>query len=272
MRDSFKSILIPVDFSINTEVAVKKTLEITGSDSATVHLLHVNTVKNRNENPEQKKIEKMLGEWKKSIEETMSSSIVESEIVFSNSVQQSIIERAIEWQTDLIVIGQKSNHYWFPFLNTVIPVDVAEQTGNAVLTVKPGALHNKIRTLVMPVSHNVPSHKMDAIAALCKKFKLKIHLVTFMENNNSPSEFSAFSLLKVYQWLKDSMHCPVEYAVLHGYNKARALLDYSKKVDADILLVNTNSETKIGAFNRHISNVLPPASRMQVLTIQTEIN
>jgi hypothetical protein len=63
------------------------------------------------------------------------------------------------------------------------------------------------------------------------------------------------------------MHCTIECAVLKGYNKARAILDYAKRIDADMLLVNTKSETKIGSFNRHISNVLPAASRMQVLTL-----
>ena len=41
MYASFKTILIPVDFSVNTNVAVKKTLEIIGSDEATVYLLHI---------------------------------------------------------------------------------------------------------------------------------------------------------------------------------------------------------------------------------------
>jgi nucleotide-binding universal stress UspA family protein len=265
MRDSFKTILIPVDFSINTEVAIKKTLEIIGPGQSTVYLLHVNNTKSVT--PGQDVEEKMLEHWKQNIENSDPLVSVVNHIIWNSPVPHAIVSMAKKWGADLIVIGQKSNHSWFPFLNTVVPTDIAEQTGVAVLTVKPGALHCKIRTLVMPITGNVPPHKMEAILALSRKFKLKIHLITFTEDEKSISEVSKLEVLKVYQWIQDTMHCTIECAVLKGYNKAKAILDYAKRIDADMLLVNTKSETKIGSFNRHISNVLPAASRMQVLTL-----
>lgn len=270
MRDSFRTILVPVDFSINTEVAVKKTLEIISSGESLVYLLHVSSTKSGAQALGME--EKMLEHWKHNIENADPMVTVRTHIVWKSPVPHAIVSMAKKWEADLIVIGQKSNHSWFPFLNTVVPTAIAEQTGIAVLTAKPGALHCKIRTLVMPVVNSVPRHKMEAILALSRKFKLKVHLVTFTEGDDSPSEVSKLEVLKVYQWVKDTMHCTVECAVLKGFNKAKAILNYATKIDADILLVNTNSETKIGGFNRHISNMLPPASRMQVLAIQTNIN
>ena len=41
MQSGFKTILIPVDFTINTEIAVKKALEVADINEATIHLLHV---------------------------------------------------------------------------------------------------------------------------------------------------------------------------------------------------------------------------------------
>ena len=40
MGYSFKTILVPVDFSVNTEVAVKKAL-VLADETTTIHLLHV---------------------------------------------------------------------------------------------------------------------------------------------------------------------------------------------------------------------------------------
>jgi nucleotide-binding universal stress UspA family protein len=274
MRDSFKTILIPVDFSINTEVAIKKALDIIGCDEATIYLLHICPAKSLAQagDFEKQKEEQLLDGLKETIENSHEGITVNTRIECNDSVQEAIVKAAKAWVVDLIIVGQKSTHSWFPFLNTVMPVDLAERSGIAVLTVKPGALHCKIRTLVMPVVDDVSKQKVEAVLALSKNFKLKIHLVTFAEGNRAPSEFSKLALLKAFQWLKDTMHCTVEYAVLKGYNKAKAILDYSKKIDADILLVHTNSETKIGSFNRHISNVLPAASRMQVLTMQSDFN
>jgi hypothetical protein len=108
---------------------------------------------------------------------------------------------------------------------------------------------------------------MEAIAALCKINRLKVHLVSFMTGENVPVQFSSSALLKLYQWLKDTLHCQVEYTVLHNDNKARAVLLYAEKVNADMLLVNPVSETRIGWMNRHISDVLSPDSKVQVLTV-----
>jgi hypothetical protein len=101
---------------------------------------------------------------------------------------------------------------------------------------------------------------------------LSVHLVTFVDEKNAPSEFSASSLLQVFQWLKAKLHCPVEYAVVHGANKAKAILQYAEKKDADILLVYPKKETQLSWWNQHIPDVLPPNSKVQVLALQPDVH
>jgi hypothetical protein len=113
---------------------------------------------------------------------------------------------------------------------------------------------------------------MNTLVLLCKKTRLNIHLVTFVDEKNTPSEFSASTLLQVYQWLKTKLHCPVEYAVVHGSNKAKAILQYAKKNNADILLVYPKKETQLNWWNRHISDVLPADSKVQILAVEPAIN
>jgi nucleotide-binding universal stress UspA family protein len=280
MSFSFKTILVPVDFSINTEVAVQKAMEIADADGATIHLLHIHNYTQNNfkisgcqydEKPvvwvDAQKARQLLLNVKKRITQALPLLKVQQWLLPESSVQHSIEKMAEQLKADVIVIGKKSNHSWFPFLNTIIPSELAEATGRAVLTVKPGSLHNTVRTLVVPVSNNIPKQKMDALLALSKKTRIKVHLVTFISGDHVPTNFSASALLQVYQWLKNSMHCPVEYAVLHGNNKAKAMLAYAERTNADMLLVNPTSETKIGWMNKHISDVLSPDSKVQVLTV-----
>ena len=280
MHFSFKTILVPVDFSINTEVAINKALEVADKEGATIHLMHVlrdtlswpplQNNKKLHEPVTKTAVpstEQMIAEWKSTIQETNPHLRVCCWTLPPSSIQQSIEKKAEKLKADLIVIGKKNNHSWFPFLNTVLSGDLAKTTGCAVLTVKPGSLHNKIKTLVVPVSEDLPRHKMEAMAALCKMKRLKVHLISFMNEDNVPVQVSSSALLKVYQWLKDTLHCQVEYTVLDTDHKARALLLYAEKVHADMLLVNPVSETRIGWMNRHISDVLSPRSRVQVLTI-----
>jgi nucleotide-binding universal stress UspA family protein len=278
MSFAFNTILIPVDFSVNTEVAVKKAIELADTN-VNIHLVHVlnesgnsNIVRKTagNEYVIPVIANSMLQQWKNSIGETLPSSMVYTWLLPPASVQEAIRIKAKEIDADLIVIGKRSSHNWFPFLNTVLPGALAETTNAAVLTVKPGSLYNKIRTVIVPVNEEIPEHKIDVIATLCKKQKIKVHLVTFLNDSGSRQTFSASQLLKAYQWLRNVLHCQVEYSVLQGYNKAKALLAYAEKIDADILLLNPKSETKIGWPNRHISDALPSESKVQVLMVQPD--
>jgi nucleotide-binding universal stress UspA family protein len=276
MDQSFKTILVPVDFSINTEVAVRKALEVVDKFRGNIHLMHVTpqmksnliTVVKKSYRDEPKlPAEQLLLEWKRTIVDSIPTINVGISLEHHSSIQMSIEKKALQLKADLVVVGKKSNHFWLPFLNTVLPNELCEVTGSAVLTVKPGSLHNKIRTLVVPITTEVPRSKMDAIAALSRKTSLKVYLVTFSNENNIPADFSASALLKVYQWLKESIHCQVEYSVLHGSNKAKALMLFAEKINADALLLDTSSETKVGWMNRHISDILEPGSKVQVLAL-----
>ena len=272
MPFSFKTILVPVDFSINSEVATNKALEVIDEGSADLHLVHVRnnsflgTPKKRSQISEDQ-ADRFMNQWKQTIEEDFSSIKVHTWQLKGDRVQKAIGNKAKDLGADLIVVGKNSNHTWFPFLNTIVPGELAGQTGVAVLTVKPGSLHNKLRTMVVPVTDHLSENKTEIIAALTRKYKMKVHLVTFSTGFAASQEMSALSFLQVYQWLKNTLHCPVEYSVLHGANRARCLLKYSEKINADILLVHLENETKIGWPNTHISDVLPTHSKMQVLTI-----
>ena len=273
----FKNILIPVDLSINTEVAIKKAIDL-ADEGTYLHLLHVqsygltamaqrfliksNAVGNR------EIITQKIDQWKTSIEECTEGITVHTWISIRDSVQKAIEEKAREIDADLVVIAKNSHHSWLPFLNTVLPNRLATTTGAAVLTVKTGAIYSKIKTVIVPITNRTAKHKMEAISVICKKFRVKIYLVTFMNEEPEVDDHNASALLQVYQWLKTSIHCPVEYAVLQGHNKAKAILAYAEKINADILLVHPETETKIGWLNKQISDVLPPASKMQVLAIQ----
>jgi len=269
MLQSFKNILVPVDFTLNTEVAINKTLELVDYEGATIHLLHVcrpsgySFKKNGYDDSAIK-----MNQWKESIEDYNSDITVQCWISEEGSVQKNIKEKAERIGADLIVIGQTSSHHWLPVLKKVLPMQIGESTGIPVLTVKPGALHNKMKTVVVPIADDLPNIKMNALEALSKKGKLNIHLITLVDDSHQPSDFSASALLQVYQWLKLKLHCPVEYSVVHhGNNRAKAILQYAEKTNADILLVHPEKETRIGWGNRHICDVIPSASKVQVLAV-----
>ena len=280
MNTSFRSILIPVDLSINTEIAVKKGLEL--ADNGTIiHLLHVQSHNltgfsgmtrqfqdSVNSSTGEKEITHCLEQWKSSIEDCDKDIKVFLSLTKRGSIQQAIEKKAIAAGADLIIIGKNSHHSWFPFLNTVISSRLVQNTGIPVLTVKPGSFHNKTRKVVVPILTQTAGQKMEIILTICQKFRVQIYLVTFFGSRDEPLDYYASSLLQAYKWLKTSIGCPVDYAVLQGRNKAKAILNYAEKINADILLLYPETETKIGWMNQQISDVLPASTKVEVLTVR----
>ncbi len=276
MADSFKNILIPVDFSINTEVAVKKALEM-ADKNANLHLLHIKQChllklrgllgKKTGIERNHTSIEKKLEEWKWTIEESNENIKVNIWVFDGGTVQDGIEKKALQLAADLIVLGKNAHHPWFPFLNTVVPNQIASLTGIPVLTVKPGCMHNKIRKIVLPIAYTPIFEKLEVISMLCKKYQVKIYLVTFKVESREASEQNISSLLKVYQLLKTLVNCEVEYGVLNGSNMARAILDFALQINADILLVESRTETRTNWWSGHISDLLPYKSKIGVLSV-----
>lgn len=274
VKNRFSNILIPVDLSISTDVAVKKGVDLSG-DGTVIHLLYVESIPISTVSPAAYKYvltphelnhqaaEERLMQWKHAIEE-VGNVLVKTHTVHG-SIQHAIEDMAVKLKADLIIIGKKSHHSWFPFLNTVIPSRVARTTNVPVLTVKPGALYSEIKKVVVPISVSSLNEKEELLIALSKKFRIRIYLVAFTGEDDF--NVCAQSLLQLYQRLKTSTACPVDYYVLQGKNKAKAVLDYAERINADILLVEPETETRIGWLNKHISDVLSPRSKMQVLAV-----
>ena len=281
MSFSFKKILIPADLSVNTGVAVQKGLALADAQT-TIHLLHVsgrNTRYGFNVAERNQGVHDGAGTgdplarleyWKKYIEARAPHVPVQSSISYGAAVQKAIEQKAKEIDADLVVIAKKSKHSLFPFLNTVVPGRIVLQTGIAVLTVKPGCMEHNIKTVIVPVNGPVATQKLNAITAICSRYRVRVYLVTFTKNGKAPSECNASSLLAVYQWLRVHLQCPVAYAVLQGSNKALALMKYANHIHADILLVHPEKETRVGWRNTQISDVLPPASKVQVLAVRKQ--
>jgi hypothetical protein len=280
----FNTILIPVDFSINTEVAVKKCLEIIEPVDSRIIMLHAETKKagwrlQRFKNPLRadcfplkyyfNEKQRKLFEWRSAIEESLPGVRVEAKIVKASNVGTAIVEESIQAKPDVIIIGKNCRHSNFPFLNTVSSNEIAKATGVPVLTVKPGSIYNRVKSVVVPIGSSVPRRKVELIIALRKRFRISVHLVTLLRSRQNANDFSGYALLDTYRFLRDVANCPLDHEVLHGDNIARSSLKYAEQIKADMLLVDPEKETRLTSFpGKYISDELMPDSRLQILTVQ----
>lgn len=275
MQINFKTILIPADFTINTDLALEKALAFVHPGSE-IHLLHVaRKVKGYNHifsfsyfdkhpvTPEEAR--KRLEELVSQIALKHQHITVHAALRAGGNVEQAIRDKSKEIKADLVIIGKSSEH-WLPFFNTVLCGRLAKNTGIPVLTVKPGAINQEIRTVVIPVEKQFSQSKISGLVGLIKKTRIQICLLAFAEKKDRPDQLPA-PLLNSYRFFKKNAFDEVSFNIIRENNKGRAVLNFCKSVNADLLIVNPDSETGIGWFNEHISDAIPAASKTQILAV-----
>ncbi|HEX6846465.1 MAG TPA: universal stress protein [Chitinophagaceae bacterium] len=281
MSSFFKSILIPVDFTANTEVAVKQAIELACTNGSTIHLLHVTKPRalwrviriinlfrsSPNKYYYPKKVKSKLQEWKFAIEESVSDCKVKTYVKEGN-VCAKIRDAANEIKPQLIIIGKSNSDKHYSLLKSVCPNKLAKSTGYPVLTVMKNTLHSKIKIIVVPVRSFIPHRKIDLVTELAKKYRAAIHLVT-IPDKIVIDESKKSSFLETFRILKNSLTSPIEHHIMEGHNLPKAILEYAECVGADLILVNPGTETKISNLTgKHINDLLTESSKLRVLSIE----
>lgn len=260
----FNTVLVPVDFSTNTDIAVKKALWLTGNEKAIIHLLHItsgsgsltawNAVK---------RLEYLACR----IREEYTGVQVKTHVHKGYLVQRGIIGLAKELTPDLIIIGKKDEATWWRTLWGVSPRTVARKTNCPVLTIKAGSTNDRVKVIVIPISDGIAERKLEWGIMLAQKYKAQIHLLALMEGKGEGEMPGVF--LRAYHYLRDSLRLPIEFATSKLHHPAKAAMKYAKMVKADLILVNPETESWIGGLRRcrHISDLFGKDSGIQVLEV-----
>jgi len=271
MAIAFNKILIPVDFSLNTEIALKKAAGLVGHDEAILHLLHV--LKPGNRSKQQFKlwtVEKEMEQLKDTIRSQHPSIKVKSHVLRGRSVQRLILDCAAMLKPDLIIIGkQNSRRRWsiFPHLE---PDKIAKKSNCPVLTVKPGSLESRTKVILITIRDFLPERKLEWGVLLAKRYKAQIHLLA-LQDTPEPKEWALPQVfLKAYHHLREHLHHPIEYSASGRHSAAKAALNYAELIMADMILVNPETESGVSGFTgwRHISDLVGKDSKIQVLDVE----
>jgi nucleotide-binding universal stress UspA family protein len=271
MAISFNNILIPVDFSLNTEIAVKKAASLAGGKDTILHLLHVLR-------PGKKAVyqfrlwtvEKELEELKDKIKLNHPVLRVRIHILRGRSAQRPIIECAEMLKPDLIIIGKQNNrrHWWVS--PRISPDTIAKKSNCPVLTVKPGSAECRTRVIVIPIRDFLPERKLEWAVLLAKRYKAQIHLLAIHDRPEPRDWALPQAFLKAYHHLREHLHHPIEYSTIGLQNPVKAALNYAELIMADMILVNPETESGVSGFAgwRHLSDLVGKDSKLQILDVE----
>ena len=271
MAIAFNKVLIPVDFSLNTEIAVKRAVGLIGGNGAILHLLHV--VRPGEGSVHSFKVwavTRELEKWVEQIRSMQGAIRVKTHILKGRSVQRMIIECAGMVKPDLIIIGKQNTRQHWPFFPGVSPARIAKKSNFPVLTVKPGSAGSRTKVIVIPVRDFLPERKLEWAVLLAKHYKAQIHLLAIQDHPEAKEWALPQVFLKAYHHLREQLQHPIEYASSGRLSPAKATLNYAELIMADMILVNPESESGIPGFagSRHISDLLGRDSKIQVLDVE----
>ncbi len=281
MNVAFNTILVPVDFTINTEIAIKKAMELIAPQDGVVHLFNVipsmspllgaDPLLPGNawvEKANTHFADRHLSQWSQTITESYPGVHVSIHLKKAGKVQPAITQLAKKLRPELIIIGKHNYHNWFPFLNTLKPAVLAGDTGCPVLTAKLGSLHNKIKSIVYPVQTVVPDKSLEMLITLARKYRARIYLL-LPENRSSPvSEPLYNSFIETYRQLKATVNTPIEHATVPGHNLAKAALQFAQSMKADLLLINPKPNGKQSVLRSHpVNDFVKGNSKLEVLAL-----
>ena len=271
MPATFDKILIPVDFSLNTEIALNKAIGLAGAEETTIHLLHVTRPGKKAVNQFRNwVVERDLQQLKFTLQQENATLRVRTHVMKGFSIQKTIIECAAMINPDLIIIAkQNSKRRWWAFTSLISPNKVAQKSHCPVLTAKPGSMDSLTKVIVLPIRNFLPERKLEWAVLLARKYKAQVHLLAIQQHEPDDGPLSQ-AFLKAYHHLREKLHHPIEYSAAVRHNAARAALNYAELIMADMILVNPETESGISGFTgtRHISDMLNRDSKIQVLDVE----
>lgn len=278
---SIKKILVPIDFSKTSEIAMDEAIAMAKKLKAEISLIHVVDFSGYYFSvvPEaqiilptlldlQKNISKKLEKIKATIKKKKGITVQVN--VSNGEVHSEIIDFSKKKKMDLIIMG---THGTSGFKEVFIGSNaqrVVTLSEIPVLTLQKKIEKSKINNILIPIDNSIHSReKINTAMFIAGAYKSKIHIVGLPDTRDK-EERSKFKI-KLESLEKIAKKQKVAYTtkIVRGESLAKAAMNYATKNKCDLIVINTGHESKVsglflGAFAQQIVN----HSKKPVLSIR----
>jgi nucleotide-binding universal stress UspA family protein len=264
MYKLFNNILVPV--TSQCPIAVEKAVHLSNQFNCDVHLLNVTARKFWwPRKAEEKKLQ--LHELREKYAHALPKGSLMHTSFGEGNLENALATYVGLNRIDLILTHTK--HSRFSAFDLGLNINkIAARTGCPVLSLQAGPPPERIRNIVLPVGTYLPLRKVMLAIYMAKDVNAAIHLISLSGNNSISEAKSHVYLEKTYQLLRQNTNLPIKCKTMIGENLADTTLEYARRVEADLILVNPGSESLLsGPMNRMFSKFLFNRSSIPVLTV-----
>lgn len=275
-------ILIPVDFSDTSLLAIKHGAYIGHSTRAGVYLLHVVSAQYVSQNmflPSvaldqsliERKATERLTELGAEVSEEWGVTVQIIVRVGSPSVEISKVAKDIG--ASIIVMG---THGYSPLENLVIgstALKVITKSHCPTMAMSGEAVHKGYNTIVLPIDNTVNSRqKVHFSIEFAKKFDATLHALGLLSNAEGLDRPAMEVILHQIETLAKEKGAKYSFEILeHVSNRANATVQYVEKIGGDLIVIMTDQDAELsGFFLGPYSQQVIHLSKVPVITIKPE--
>jgi len=272
MQKIFNNILLPVSLDGHCNPVIEEAVEFSNHLRANLHLIltsesTLSFLKNAFHDREEYEME--LKSTLKQLHDNTSHKMIKGLTLFTSygigDIHKLISDYAFDHNIDLICLSYKKNPIAI-FSNELNASSLAERSNCPVLSLKAFPFEFGNKNIVLPIGQSLPVNKLRVVSYLGRNFSSTIHLVACKAPGKTPEEFTYLG--KAYRVLKDYTNLPVVCTSFEGKNLNEMALEYAKKINAGLIVLNPDPKPFLqGFWSRLLSGFNVNNPRIPVLTV-----
>lgn len=280
MPNKLCNILVPVDFTGKNKWAIAKAIEIANSFDCNIHfvgivhqtILPILPVEASIFTPYESHADRLNNyERLKELAARYSNELCcngKIEIsVLEGSPEKKLAEYVRDFDMDMVIVGLSKFNLAQRIVSSIPISRLARQTNVPVLAVGSSGLIRHFKKIILPLHDDVSIRRIKMATMLARTFKSTIYMVTLRRDN-----FAAEKIInEALQMVQSISTIPVQGIILEGKNLAKTTLDFAKKINADLIMINPLREFNLpGWWNRLTNKLLSYSSRIPVITMNKQ--
>jgi nucleotide-binding universal stress UspA family protein len=165
----------------------------------------------------------------------------------------------------MVVIGLSRFNLVNRILSSVSISKLARKSNVPVLAVRSSGLICHFKKIILPLYDDLAIPRIKLATLLARSFKSTVYMVTLRKEDNAAEKI----LSEALEIVQSISTIPVQGIILEGKSLAKSTLDFAKKINADLIMINPLKEFNLpGWWNKLTKNLLSYQSKIPVITIE----
>jgi len=280
MPNKLYNILVPVDFTGKNKWAIAKAIEIANNFECNIHFVSVVQhnivpmipIESSIFTPYESHADRMSNyERLRELAAMYSKQLcgdrkIEISVLEGNTGKK-LAEYIRDFEMDLVVVGLSRFNLIERIISSISISRLARKTNVPVLAVGSSGLICHFKKIILPLHDEVSVHRIKMATMLARTFRSTIYMIALRKENNVQEKIISDAL----ELVQSISTIPVQGIILEGQNLAKTTLDFAKKINADLIMINPLREFNLpGWWNKLTNKLLSYSSKIPVMTMNKQ--